>query len=112
MSRRQLEKSGYLKSFPHLLGCVSCLAGGEAGVRAALGHFETGGDWTSALAAAALVLSPAACYPVYPLAASRGPVPQEGLLFDVACDCFRHEPSKDLDRLQSFRMREYVRIGS
>jgi hypothetical protein len=26
MSRRQLEKSGYLKSFPHFLGCVSCLA--------------------------------------------------------------------------------------
>ena len=29
MSRRQLEKSGYLKSFPHLLGCVCCLGGGE-----------------------------------------------------------------------------------
>jgi seryl-tRNA synthetase len=25
---------------------------------------------------------------------------------------FRHEPSKSLDRLQSFRMREFVRIGS
>jgi seryl-tRNA synthetase len=30
----------------------------------------------------------------------------------VAADCFRHEPSSDLDRLQSFRMREFVRIGS
>jgi seryl-tRNA synthetase len=58
------------------------------------------------------VLSPAACYPVYPLVASRGEVPAQGLLFDVACDCFRREPSKDLDRLQSFRMREYVCIGS
>ena len=29
MSRRQLEKSGYLKSFPHFLGCVSCLTGAE-----------------------------------------------------------------------------------
>ena len=29
MSRRQVEKSGYLKSFPHFLGCVSCLAGEE-----------------------------------------------------------------------------------
>jgi seryl-tRNA synthetase len=112
MSRRQLERSGYLKSFPHLLGCVSCLAGSEGEVRAALGRFEAGEDWTSTLAAADLVLSPAACYPVYPLAASRGAVPQQGLLFDVACDCFRHEPSKDLDRLQSFRMREYVRIGT
>jgi seryl-tRNA synthetase len=36
---------------------------------------------------------------------------RSGLLFDVACDCFRHEPSSHLDRLQSFRMREYVCIG-
>src|SRR5262245_15393617 len=33
MSRRQLEKSGYLKSFPHLLGCVSCLHGSEGEIR-------------------------------------------------------------------------------
>jgi seryl-tRNA synthetase len=34
------------------------------------------------------------------------------LLFDVACDCFRREPSRDIDRLQSFRMREFVLIGA
>ena len=39
-------------------------------------------------------------------AACRRPV------FDVAADCFRHEPSRSLDRLQSFRMREFVRIGT
>src|SRR5580765_7721306 len=33
MSRRILEKSGYLKSFPQLLGCVSCLNGSEAAIR-------------------------------------------------------------------------------
>ncbi|MCC6778982.1 MAG: amino acid--[acyl-carrier-protein] ligase [Hyphomicrobiales bacterium] len=112
MSRRQLERAGYLKSFPHLLGCVSCLHGSESEIRAAVDGAVAEGAWTSTLAPADLVLSPAACYPVYPLAAEQGPVPREGLLFDVACDCFRHEPSKDLDRLQSFRMREYVRIGS
>jgi seryl-tRNA synthetase len=112
MSRRQLEKSGYLKSFPHLLGCVSCLHGNEIEIHAAVEQSESGGDWTSTLAAADVVLSPAACYPVYPLAASRGEVPAGGLLFDVACDCFRREPSQHLDRLQSFRMREYVRIGT
>jgi seryl-tRNA synthetase len=112
MSRRQVEKSGYLKSFPHFLGCVSCLGGGEAEVHATVERSEAGEDWTGALAAADLVLSPAACYPVYPLAASRGDVPAGGLLFDVACDCFRREPSKMLDRLQSFRMREYVCIGT
>jgi seryl-tRNA synthetase len=39
-------------------------------------------------------------------------VPAEGLAFDVAAECFRHEPSRSLSRLQSFRMREFVRIGS
>ena len=112
MSRRVLEKSGYLKSFPHLLGCVSCLQGSEAQIRNVVEQFDTGRDWVPALAAADLVLSPAACYPVYPLAASRGHVPDGGLLFDVACDCFRREPSRHLDRLQSFRMREYVCIGT
>jgi seryl-tRNA synthetase len=112
MSRLQVEKSGYLKSFPHLLGCVNCLQGSEADIRGAVACFEAGGDWTQSLGAAETVLSPAACYPVYPMAAERGPVPAEGLIFDVAADCFRHEPSKELDRLQSFRMREYVRIGT
>jgi seryl-tRNA synthetase len=112
MSRRQVEKSGYLKSFPHFLGCVSCLGGAEADVSSAVERSEAGEDWTQALAAADLVLSPAACYPVYPLVASRGHVPAGGLTFDVACDCFRREPSQNLDRLQSFRMREYVRIGT
>ncbi len=112
MSRRQLEKSGYLKSFPHLLGCVSCLHGSEGEIRAVVERFETGQDWTQALSPADVVLSPAACYPVYPMVASRGNVPAGGLLFDVTCDCFRHEPSQHLDRLQSFRMREYVCIGT
>jgi seryl-tRNA synthetase len=111
MSRRQLEKSGYLKSFPNLLGCVCALHGSEAAIRSAADRYESGGDWTTSLAASDLVLSPAACYPLYPLVATRGRVPTEGLLFDVAADCFRREPSRSLDRLQSFRMREFVRIG-
>jgi seryl-tRNA synthetase len=112
MSRRQVEKSGYLKSFPHFLGCVSCLGGTESEIRTAVDRHEAGEDWTPGLSPADLVLSPAACYPVYPLVASRGDVPADGLLFDVASDCFRREPSKMLDRLQSFRMREYVCIGT
>ena len=73
---------------------------------------ETGGDWTQALTASDLVLSPAACYPVYPIVAARGSLPDGGALFDIEADVFRHEPSSSLDRLQSFRMREFVRIGS
>jgi seryl-tRNA synthetase len=112
MSRKQLEKSGYLKSFPNLLGCVCALHGSEASIRAAADRHETGGDWTEALSASDLVLSPAACYPVYPIAAARGQLPAGGWQFDIEADVFRHEPSRSLDRLQSFRMREFVRIGS
>lgn len=112
MSRAQLEKSGYLKSFPNLLGCVCGLHGTEQEINSAVSRFDAGGDWTTSLSPADLVLSPAACYPVYPIAASRGPLPSGGLRFDVAADCFRREPSKHLDRLQSFRMREYVCIGA
>ena len=112
MSRAQLEKSGYLKSFPNLLGCVCGLHGTDSEIDAAVSRFDAGGDWTMSLSPADLVLSPAACYPVYPIAASRGPLPAGGLCFDVAADCFRREPSRHLDRLQSFRMREYVCIGS
>ena len=111
MSRRDLEKSGYLHSFPNLLGCVCALHGSVADIQAAVQRFDEGGSWTSSLSPADLVLSPAACYPVYPLAAARGPMPRGGWRFDIACDCFRHEPSKSLDRLQSFRMREFVCIG-
>ena len=34
------------------------------------------------------------------------------IFFDVAADCFRHEPSRHVDRFQTFRMREFVRIGT
>jgi seryl-tRNA synthetase len=112
MNRGQLEKSGYLNSFPNLLGCVCGLHGTEREVHSAVSRFDGGDDWTTSLSPADLVLSPAACYPLYPIAASRGPLPSGGLRFDVAADCFRREPSRHLDRLQSFRMREYVCIGS
>lgn len=112
MSRRQLEKSGYLKSFPNLLGCVCVLHGSEASIRAAVDGGSAARDWTASLAPSDLVLSPAACYPVYPLAAARGQLPSAGWQFDIEADVFRNEPSQKLDRLQSFRMREFVYIGS
>jgi seryl-tRNA synthetase len=112
MSRAHLEKSGYLSSFPHLLGCVCALHGSEASIRSAADRLTTGGEWTAALSSSDMVLTPAACYPVYPIAAARGRLPVGGLIFDIEADCFRHEPSSSLDRLQSFRMREFVRIGT
>src|SRR3984893_18459932 len=75
MSRKQLEKSGYLKSFPNLLGCVCALHGSEASIRSAVDRYDNGGDWTSSVTSSDLVLSPAACYPVYPIVATRGQLP-------------------------------------
>jgi seryl-tRNA synthetase len=108
MSRRQLEISGYLRSFPHLLGVVSCMRGDEAEIR----DLVERPDWDKGLSATELVLAPAACYPVYSMAAARGPLPNDGRLFDVACYCFRREATREVDRLQAFRMREYVCLGT
>jgi seryl-tRNA synthetase len=112
MKRRHVEKAGYLHSFPHLLGCVCGLQGNEAETYAALAKFDAGLDWTGALSATDFVLTPAACYPLYPLAAARGAVPDGALKFDVASYCFRRESTHEIDRLQAFRMREFVCIGS
>ena len=43
MSRADIERHGYLKSFPNLLGCVSCLEGSEAEIRGAVDRFYDGG---------------------------------------------------------------------
>jgi seryl-tRNA synthetase len=112
MNRRQVEKAGYLHGFPHLLGCVCGLAGDEAEIHAAVARFSAGQDWTDALTATDLVLTPAACYPLYALAAARGAVPARALKFDVASYCFRREATHEIDRLQAFRMREFVCMGS
>src|SRR5271155_1179930 len=44
VSRALIEKSGYLASFPHLLGCVCALGGDEARVEAAVDRFTAGGS--------------------------------------------------------------------
>jgi seryl-tRNA synthetase len=112
MSRRYVERSGYLHGFPHLLGCVCGLQGDDATIQAAIGRFNAGKDWTDALSATDLVVTPAACYPLYPLAAERGKIAASGHKFDVESYCFRREATHEVDRLQAFRMREFVYMGS
>ena len=112
MPRRTLERSGYLNGFPHFAGTVHCFCGDDAAHGGMLKCLEAGDDWTGGQIASDLVLTPAACYPIYPLLAQRGTVGEQGALVDVMSYCFRREPSGESTRLQSFRMREYVRIGS
>lgn len=109
LNRRHFEASGYLKSFPHLVGAITHFEGGEHDHRELLQTVQGGGDWSAAFRAAPLVLTPAACYPVYPTL--RGVLPAGGRLIDVMSYCFRHEPSDDPGRMQMFRMHEHVRAG-
>ena len=70
---------------------------------------EQGGSWGAQLSSTDVVLTPAACYPVYAMAS--GTLPANGRVVDAASYCFRHEPSEDPGRMQIFRMHEIVRLG-
>lgn len=112
MSRAQFEASGYMRGFPQLAGTIHCFCGDERAHRQLLTCIAEGRDWTEGQKATDTVLTPAACYPLYPILAARGVLPEGGKVADVLSWCFRHEPSVDPARMQMFRMREYVRIGA
>ena len=112
MNRRDLERSGYLKNFPDMAGTIHSFAGGDREHGMLLDRLHANLDWTQDQAVTAVSLAPAACYPLYPVVARRGALPEEGGIYDIYSYCFRHEPSKDPDRMQMFRQREYVRIGT
>ncbi|MDQ6606216.1 MAG: amino acid--[acyl-carrier-protein] ligase [Actinomycetota bacterium] len=112
LPRRQLERSGYLVSFPHLAGSIFSFQGSEShaaqqGERA--GRHE---DWSEFQKMTEVTLMPAACYPVYPAIAARGRLPPGGVFVDAGGSwVFRHEPSEDPARRQIFHQHELVRIG-
>jgi len=110
--RRQMEDSGYLKSFPHLAGSVFAFEGGEAEAADQYERACAHEDWSAHQQQSELVLTPAACYPVYPAIGARGPLAPGGIMVDAGGSyVFRHEPSGDPARLQMFHQRELVRIG-
>jgi seryl-tRNA synthetase len=109
LNRKHFEASGYLKNMPQLAGTIHSFEGGQQEHVALIQALERGEDWSAKQRMTELVLTPAACYPLYPTL--KGELPREGRLVDVFSYCFRHEPSGDPARMQMFRMREYVRIG-
>jgi seryl-tRNA synthetase len=112
LPRREIERIGYLKNFPHLAGSVFAFEGGEEEAAAQEARASRHEDWSEFQAATDLMLTPAACYPVYPALAARGPLPAGGITVDAGGSyVFRHEPSGDPARLQVFHQREIVRIG-
>ncbi len=112
LARRDLETVGYLKTFPHLAGSIFAFAGSESDAAAQGERARMHADWSEFQSMTELVLTPAACYPVYPAIAARGTLAAGGVTVDTgSAYVFRHEPSHDPARMQMFRMREIVRIG-
>jgi seryl-tRNA synthetase len=113
LPRRQIETIGYLHSFPHLAGSVFAFEGGEEEAQTQAESADRHEDWSEFQQMTALALVPAACYPVYPAVAARGPLPAGGAVVDAGgAWVFRHEPSEDPARLQMFHQREIVRLGA
>ncbi len=112
LPRRRLEEAGYLANFPHLAGSVYAFEGNEAAATVQAKRAARHEDWSEFQRMTDLVLVPAACYPVYPAIAARGPLPPGGVFIDTgAARVFRREPSHDPARWQMFHMHELVRVG-
>ncbi len=110
IDRQVLEKVHYLDSFPHLCGAVHSFFGNALQALALAERANSGGDWGSLLGPTGVVLNPAACYPIYPSLA--GTLPPQGRLVSMLNWVYRHEPSPEPTRMQSFRVREFVRAGT
>ncbi len=111
LPRELAVRAGYQKSFPQLLGVVHAFAGGDADHDALVANVEAGGDWGPGVAQTDLMLTPAACYPIYASMRGRTLLPG-GRTVTVSSYCFRREPSPDPARMQAFRMTEAVFLGS
>jgi seryl-tRNA synthetase len=103
------ERTGYLESFPNLVGAVGSFSGSDEEHARLLRTFFAGKDWSDQLGPTDLVLCPAACHPIYPMCTGR--LMDGGRRFEVSGYCFRHEPSLDPARMQAFRMHEQVYVG-
>lgn len=109
VNRATFEETNYVQSFPDLMGAVHVFTGGNKEHAELLRRSESGNAWSDLLEMADVFLASAACHPVYPLCA--GTLPDQGRYFNVSSYCFRHEPSDDPSRMQSFQMHEIVFVG-
>lgn len=109
-NREHYARINHIHNFPDLMGSVHSFLGGDPEHAELVRKFEGGEDWSRDLGASEVMLIPAACYPLYPTA--TGTLPPQGRTVDLKSFVFRHEPSDDPARMQIFRQREYVRLGS
>jgi seryl-tRNA synthetase len=110
LSRDTYARTDHIETMPQLLGSVHSFTGREPEHADMVRRLHGGEDWTTTLTPTDVVMAPAACYPLYPTA--RGTLPQGGRTVDLRTFVFRHEPSDDPARMQIFRQREYVRLGT
>lgn len=110
LNRQHYLKTSHIENFPDLMGSVHSFTGNERDHARLLQMRNNGEDWTRELTPTDVMLTPAACYPLYPTA--TGTLPAEGRLVDLRSSVFRHEPSIDPARMQMFRQREFVRLGT
>lgn len=110
VARSLVERLGYLDSFPQLIGSIHSFSGPELQAREMADLAREGKRWEGLLDITEVMLTPAACYPFYPL--FSGLLPDGGRLVTTMAWCYRHEPSDEPTRLQAFRVREFVRLGA
>jgi seryl-tRNA synthetase len=110
VARALIEKVGYMDNFPQLSGSINSFFGSEAEARKLSEKVHAGERWEDMLEITESMLTPAACYPVYPI--FSGLLKKGGRLVTVMNWVYRHEPSAEPTRLQSFRMREFIRVGT
>lgn len=110
MVRQEFLRTDYLRSFPDLAGSLDVFTGADAEHRALLATLDSGGDWTTHLEPAEVVLSSAVCHSLYSTLPTD--LPAGGLLTECSGFAFRHEPSLDPARMQSFRIYEFVLVGT
>ena len=110
ISRETFVRTDYLRSFPDLLGSVDVFRGGDEHHAELMRIAEEGGDWSRMLSPSEVTMSSAACHTIYP--SMSGTLPQGGRYVELQGYCFRHEPSPDLARMQSFRMHEFLHAGT
>ena len=109
LPRRVIEATDYLDSFPQLAGTVFSFQGNERQAKVLSAKARAGEPWAELQDITDVCLCPAACYPLYPTLS--GTLPEGGRTVTLLGWVFRHEPSQEPTRMQSFRMREYIRIG-
>lgn len=108
----EFRQTGYLASFPQLAGILGAYHGDEKSLRPLTsrdGDIDPAEAYGS-LEYAQLAMLSVPCHPVYAMLQDTDQ--PQGRTFTMTGRCFRHEPSKDPMRLQAYRTREYVAVGT